>query len=190
MISVSNNNTAIDKFRNNVEIIKKRISSCTKEVSKAARDAGKAKTENDKKALLELASKKRKELESYILTLDDLTYAIVQEKPFYGQKIVSRFGYKTVEGYLQDKQKGEQPSLKEMMELISSGIHYIPGVYRYYWDENGVKRLNRNFEVVNAVNAYQRQNFTEPLFASGNPVIDTHDTKTVAGIVSSAARHR
>jgi hypothetical protein len=187
---MNNNDTALDRFKRNVETIKKQIVSCTKEISKAIRDTRKAKSENDKKSLLELVSRKRKDLESYKLALDDLTYAFIEARPYFGKKIVSKFGYKTVEGYLADKQNGEQPSLREMMEVITVGLGYLPTIYSYSWDEDGVKRLHRNFDVINQVKQYQRPNFTEPVFSSSDPIKDVHDAKMVAGVVASASRHR
>ena len=187
---MKNNDTALEKFKRNVEIIKKQIILNTKEVTKALRDVKNAKSENDKKALLEHISQKRKDLESYKLALDDLTYAFIKARPFYGKKIVSRFGYKTVEGYLADKQNGEQPSLHEMMEVITTGLFYIPNIYEYAWDQDGVKRLHRNFELVSNKNLYRNDSFSEPVFSSGDPIKDTHDAKMVADLVSSASRHK
>lgn len=188
---MNNNGTSLDKFKNNVGLIKKQIVKATKDVSKAIRDVKHAKSENDKQALLVLISKRRKDLESYKLTLDDLTYAFVKSRPFYGQKIVSKFGYKTVDGYLADKQNGDQPSLKRMMEVITTGLLYIPTIYSYSWTEDGRKVLNRDFSKADMSTKVQRDpDYSKPAFSSGDPIKDTHDVRMVASVVSSASRHR
>ena len=182
--------TPIDKFGKCVELIKNQIVTNTKLVTRMIRNLKHAKSENDRKALLNQISERRRYIECYRLALDDLTYAFVKYRPEYGKKIVSRFGYQTTEGYLADKQNGVMPSLREIMELITTGSYYITSAYKYSYDEEGRRVLTRNFSTFEKAGLYRPGEQRELLFSSGDPTKDVHDTKQVAGIVSSGSRHR
>ena len=182
--------TPIEKFGKCVELVKNQIITNTKLVTRMVRDLKHAKSENDRKTLLDQISERRRYIDCYRLALDDLTYAFVKSRPMYGKKIVSRFGYKTTEGYLADKQNGVMPSLRDIMELITTGSYYITSAYKYSYDENGKRVLTRNFSILERTSLYRPEERGTPLFSSGDPTKDVHDTKEVADIVSSASRHR
>ena len=89
----------LDVFRTRVELLKKDIIRSIKLETKLLRDCNKAKTDNDKAALLDKIKNVRHHIYSYRTALNDLTYAFLQRhRGKDGLRIVSRFGYKTVEG--------------------------------------------------------------------------------------------
>lgn len=182
--------TVVDKLKRNVDNLKKQIVNSTKYEMKLIRDCKHAKSENDRKALLDKIRNVRHTLESYRQALDDLTYAFVKSRPMYGMKIVSRFGYKTTEGYLEDKQKGDMPSLSRMIDLIANHSMYIPSVYKYTYNEQGQRVIERHFGIIDKTGLYKPYIDAEPVFATGDPLKDVHDTRATAGIVSSGSRHR
>ena len=185
---MNNKQTNIDIFKMRVELLKKQIVLCTKSITKGIKDAKHAKSENDKKAILDQLTTTRRSLDNYRQVLDDLTYAFVKSRPVESKKIVSKFGYKTPEGFLRDREKDIQPSLNEMMELITTGYNFINTVYQTKYGEDGKKHIIRNMGIVTGVNKKVSKG---PSFRVGsNPAISYDDERQVQSAVVSASRHR
>ena len=184
---MNNKQTNIDIFKMRVELLKKQIVLCTKSITKGIKDAKHAKTENDKRAILEQLTATRRSLDNYRQVLDDLTYAFVKSRPVESKKIVSKFGYKTPEGFLRDREKDIQPSLNEMMELITTGYNFINTVYQTKYGEDGKKHIIRNMGIVTGVN---KKTGNAAFRVGTNPFISYDDERQVQSAVVSASRHR
>ncbi len=178
----------LDVFRTRVEFLKKEIIRSIKLETKLLRDCKKAKTDNDKTALMDKIKNIRHHIYSYRTALNDLTYAFLQKhRDNDGLRIVSRFGYKTVEGYLEDKRTGIMPRLDEIMDLILNYFQYIDSYYEFeYGSQNKVKRNTTIIErLKRGASIYtnaQRQRLD---------VFSTYDeVRKMRGAVESSAKHR
>ena len=132
----------LDVFRKRIELMKKEIVRSIKLETKLLKDCKKAKSDNDKAALMDKIKRIRHHIYSYRTALNDLTYAFLQKnRGRDGLRIVSRFGYKTVEGYLEDKKTGSMPILEQIMDLILNYYSYIDSYYEFeYGSPNKIKR--------------------------------------------------
>ena len=178
----------LDVFRTRVELLKKEIIRSIKLETKLLRDCNKAKTDNDKAALLDKIKNVRHHIYSYRTALNDLTYAFLQKhRDNDGLRIVSRFGYKTVEGYLEDKRTGIMPRLDEIMDLILNYFQYIDSYYEFgYGPQNSIKRntaiIERLKRGASVYTSTQRQSLD---------VFRTYDeVRKMRGAVDSGAKHR
>ena len=186
---MSKTQQTLDVFRQRVEFVKRQIINSIKTEKKLMKESKNAKTDNDKKAILEKMQKARHQLYSYRTALNDLTYAyLMGHRGKDGQKIVSRFGYKTVEGYLEDKKTGIMPSLETIMDLIMNYYSYIGSFYKFeYGSQTNVKRNTLFLDnLKKSIGQYGSRNETQRL--GSTPTYD--DIKKMRDAVESGVRHK
>lgn len=182
----------VEKFRKNVKLLKKTIVKSVKHINQLIKDADHAKSENDRKAVMEKIRKMHHIVACYRTVLDDLAYAFMDyNKGNASMRIARRFGYKTVEGYLADKKNDNvMPRLSTVIELIAN--HYGDITRFYKFDYTGPKvQVIRNHQLIDGTNdylLYSRNSNVRRIPATPHYVSDY--SRTISSSSESAAKHR
>ncbi len=181
----------VEKFRRNVELLKKTIVNNVKTINKLIKDADHAKSDNDRAAVMEKIKQARHVIACYRTALDDLTYAFMAHNRGAGMKIAKRFGYKTVEGYLADKKNAPaMPRLGTVIDLIAN--HYGEITRFYKFNSSGPKmEVIRNFPIIDKTydyTIYSRDSDVRRIPATPHYVSDYN--RTIASGSMSAAKHK
>ncbi len=166
--------TSVEYFATNVELIKKHIIFNIKLIKKSLRDLNKPNGDKDKDAILANIVKAREKLEKYRLALDDLACAYVRSHKSESEKIWKHFKYKSAEGFLMDRDTPDKPSLDVMIKIVSRS-HQIPLIYEFKY-ENGERIVERH------------QSFWEEASKPYTP--GTGDMQAIEKAVNSSIRHR
>lgn len=186
-----NENKALKVFKERVELIKRNIIDNLKLEMKLMKDSKKPKNENDKAAILDKMRKARASIECYRRALDDLTYAYIDAYRDKAERIYTRFGYKTAEGYLKDKEIGQMPKLATMIELITNHFIEIPQFYSFGYDyDKGGKVVNRNYKLIGHNEYYQSNVRNSGPKLLSNPSLSVKDTMIVEDAAKSGSRHK
>ncbi len=180
----------IERLRENVDYLKRQIVVNIKTEIPMVRKIRKVPLEADRDALNEQLAKMHHETKAYQQALDDLAIAFVKSRPTYGERIARKFGYKTIEGFLKDKEAENAPDLADMINLVVNYTIYIPEVYYVGRYPNGEKAISRNFDLLKKMSVTPLHDPLELEAPTGNIHKDVHNAKETESIIASGASHR
>ena len=180
-------NPVVDRLKSSVSLLKKEIVRNMRREFKVLKMIKNSQSDSDKEALSEEAKRLHQALKASAQALDDLTYAFVKERPMFSKKIISMFKYKTPEGFLADKEMGNMPELRSIIDIISNYSMYIPEIYQFGYDQTGQRTVVRDYSVIDKL---ERGKGAELEFATGDIKFDVRNAKSTAAIVANGARHK
>lgn len=191
MNSNIDNKKILNDFKNKIDIIKGYVIENLKEETKLMRDSKHPKSDNDRKALLDKMKVIRTRIECYRRVLDDLTYAYIDAYRDRAERIYRRFGYKTAEGYLKDKEIGQMPKLATMIELITNHFIDIPRFYSFGYDyDTATKVVNRDYRLIGHSEYYDSRSRSGSPKHINNPEFMSSNFRMAQDIVKDGSKHK
>jgi hypothetical protein len=117
---MGNSKGMLDRFAKNVGYLKSSIVRDYKEIEKLRKQMELAASPADRDGIKHQIDRHRINLEKSRLALDDLTCAFVRRNPYNSSKILKHYGYQTSEGFLEDRDSYDKPSLTQSIDIITN----------------------------------------------------------------------